>query len=223
MYKKVSLFLLIVFLVIGAFSGTILFCYNMLVNNEKIEDASIYTNIIDGWNNTLGEKPEVLKVNYYLEPIGQMIFATDANNNYMYAFGDGERFYKEGTKTFAKDKDNNYIYASAGDATYKYLFYATSTNKNYDYMYVNSRGDQYFTFNKFDGPIEFVKNDKNQKVVYNNENLNELSDVNFNKDAKIYYLVALVASGIGILVLIGLLVVFITGKIMERKALKVNA
>ncbi len=217
MYKKVSLFLLIVLLVIASFVGTVCFCYNMLMNNEKVEDASLYTNIIEGWDNTLGSKKEALKPEYYIEPIGQMMFATDANDNYMYAFADGERFYKFGTNNYAKDKDNNYIYASAGDSTYTYLYYATSSDTNYDYMYADYKGSQYYTFKSFDEHVKYLNNEKGQKLVYNDEELNNTKEVNFNKDARVYYIVILVAGGIGLLVLISLLIVFITGKIKDKK------
>lgn len=217
MYKRVCLFLLIVFLVLCAFGGTTLFCYNMLANNEKIEDASIYTNIIEGWNNTFGEPVKVLNEFYYVEPIGQIIFATDANNNYMYSFGDGERFYDMKTKTFAKDKNNNYIYASAGDSTYNYMYYATSCNKNYEYMYANSKGGLYYNFKNYGDEMILAKNSDNQEIKYDDEKLNKLDDVNFNKDAKVYYLVSIVAGGIGLSVLIGLLITYIVGKINDKK------
>ena len=217
MYKKVSLFLLVVFLVLIVFSITTIYCYNMLINNEKIEDASIYTNIIEGWNNSFRKPTKLLNEYYYVEPIGQMIFATDANNKYMYAYGDGERFLELGTNNFVKDKNNNYIYASAGDATYQYLFYATSTDKKYEYMYAGYKGGSYYTFDNFEGPYNVLKNENNQEIKYDSEKLNNSGDVSFNKDAKVYYIVSIIASSIGLIVLISLLSVFIIGKVKEKE------
>lgn len=218
MYKKVSLFLIIIFLVLITFGGTLFVCYNKILNNEKIEDTSIYSNILDGWNNTLGTVPEVLNKYYYVKPIGQMIIATDANNNYIYAFGDEERFYKMGTSIFATDANNNYIYASAGDATYHYLYYATSSNPVYDYMYTyNQNGSQYFTFDDFDGKYTYLSNEKNQPLLSGNEDNNKVEVVNFNKNAKIYYLVILASIGLASIILISALTTFIIGRVKTKK------
>ena len=218
MYKKVSLFLLVVFLVLTVFSGTIAYCYSMLINNTKVEDSSIYTNIIEGWSKNFNKQAPVLNKFYYVEPIGQIMFATDANNNYLYAFNDGDRFMKFGTTTYAKDKNNNYIYASYGDATYKYFYYATSSDDKYEYMYAEEEGGKYFTFDTVDGEYTPAKNEKNQLLVNNDNALNiEKTDVNFNKDAKIYYVVMLVSSAIAVGVLLSLFITFITGKVKEKK------
>ncbi len=226
MYKRISLFLLIVLLVLCVFGGTITFCFNKMLNEEKLEDDSLYTNIIEGWNNTIGEKPVVLKENYYIEPIGTVMFATDANNNYIYAFEHGERFLDYKTNEFVKDKSGNYIYASSGDATYHEFFYATSCNAKYDYMFADLNdykfGSQYFNFDAKNVNYDYLKNDKGQKLLTGKVQENIVSEVNFNKDAKIYYVIMLSAFGIGFIVLISLLVVFINGKLKERKALMVN-
>lgn len=218
MYKKVSLFLLVVFLVFTIFSGTIGYCYSMLVNDYKIEDSSIYTNIIEGWSKNFETKSPAINPNLYVEPIGEIMFATDANNNYMYAYNDGDRFMKFGTTEYVKDKKNNYVYASYGDSTYEYYYYATSTNDNYEYMYAEEIGNQYVTFDTVDGEHNPVITEEKQAVIYNKEDLNAAPpSVNFNKDAKVYYVVMLVTAGIACAVLIGLLATFITGKVKEKK------
>ena len=219
MYKKVSLFLLVVFLVLTIFSGTVGYCYSMLINNSKVEDSSIYTNIIEGWSKNFKAEAPAINPNYYVEPIGQVMFATDSNNNYMYAYNDGDRFMKFGTTEYVKDKKNNYIYASYGDSTYEYYYYASSTDTNYDYMYARDFNEQYYTFDTVDGEHTPVINEQKQAIIYNNESLNAAPpSVNFNKDAKIYYVVMLITTGIAIAVLLGLLITFITGKLKEKKA-----
>lgn len=81
----------------------------------------------------------------------------------------------------------------------------------------NQNGSQYFTFDDFDGKYTYLSNEKNQPLLSGNEDNNKVEVVNFNKNAKIYYLVILVSIGLALTILISASVTYIIGKAKAKK------